>query len=99
MNSHVLNEINRAAVRTGWEVIALVEVPSPPHSGTVPHGFAAVKRDHSPLGPGREYATARWYVQPTGGGFESGDYDLTREGALSSLAERAGLRVPMKEEA
>jgi hypothetical protein len=81
-----LEAIARAAEDNGWKVIALVDFPDA--AGRVPNGIAAIERERSPFGADRRYATARWYVQPDYAGFESGNYDMTREAALSDFAER-----------
>lgn len=72
----------------GWLLLGAVEV-DPGGFSTVPNGIVLIERESSPLGEGREYATARYNVHPSGVGFESGNYDLTREGALTDFLRRA----------
>lgn len=84
-----LTEIEIAAQeQNGWTLLGAVET-DPGGDGTVPNGIALIKRHASPFGEGREYGTARWYIQPDGAGFESGNYDLTREDALADFIDRA----------
>ncbi|MCA1571182.1 MAG: hypothetical protein LC798_12865 [Chloroflexi bacterium] len=92
----MFDQIESAAKQqNGWELIGAIRT-HPGGNGYVPHGVALVKRDHSPFGGGREFATAGWYVRADGSaGFESGHYDLTLADALADFnerVERAGMQ-------
>lgn len=70
-----------------WQVIAYVKTHTG-GDGKVPHGVLIVKRNRSPLGEGREYATVGWNEHTSGVLFESGNYDLTMEDAIDDFIDR-----------
>jgi hypothetical protein len=85
VNPH-LPELAREADRLDFTVVAVAV--SEYVDGRPTGGIAVVLRDECPL-PGRDHAVLRWARREGGGAtFYSGDYDLTRAGALRELATR-----------
>ena len=85
MTEHA-DALREKAISQGWKVMLMTET-HPGGNGYVPHGFALIERERYPF-EGRQFATLRWYVQPSGPGFESGNYDLSYEDALGDYRQR-----------
>lgn len=82
--------VERTALKQGWHVIAYYKHRHV--ESTIPHGVIAFVRNDYPFGDKR-CGTAQWCENDLGVLFQSGHYDLTRDEAMESFAERVEDRI------